>query len=67
MWRRTIDSLVSNPPKSWEEYFEIGEISRRNCVLRKYLDQIEDIIYPIRGWKLAPRDGNDGQAELPFE
>lgn len=56
MWNRTIEELVTNPPKTWEDYLRIEQISRRNSLLRKHLRQIEDIIYPLRGRRLPPRD-----------
>jgi phosphatidylserine/phosphatidylglycerophosphate/cardiolipin synthase-like enzyme len=56
MWNKTIQELITNPPRSWDEYLHIEEISRKNCVLLNHLEQIEDIIYPLRGGRLPPRD-----------
>ena len=54
LWRETIESLVSHPPSSWDEYYSIRELSRKGCVLKDHLEQIENIIYPIRGTRLPP-------------
>lgn len=54
MWRRTIDSLVTSPPTSWVKFRQLPELRRKGCVLRNHLEQIEDIVYPIRGERLPP-------------
>ena len=53
MYRETIDNLVGQPPNEIKEYFEIPEIAQQNSVLRNHLTEIENIIYPIRGFKLS--------------
>jgi hypothetical protein len=56
MYNKTIDALTTNPPTNWDEYLSIPEISRKNSLLREHLDEIENIIYPIRGYKLEVKD-----------
>ena len=56
MYNKTIDVLTTNPPTNWDEYLSIPEISRKNSLLREHLDEIENIIYPIRGYKLEVKD-----------
>ena len=55
LYNKTIEALVARPPKSWDEYLRIPEFSRRNCVLIEHLEELEDIIYPLRGCRLRGR------------
>jgi AAA domain-containing protein/phospholipase D-like protein len=56
MYNKTIDSLTTNPPTNWDEFLSIPEISGTRSLLRKHLGEIENIIYPIRGYKLELKD-----------
>jgi len=55
LYNKTIETLVTWPPKSWDEYARIPEFSRRNCVVVEHLEELEDIIYPLRGCRLQGR------------
>lgn len=52
LYKKTIEQLGNCPPQSWSEYRKISEISKKSSVLRNHLSQIEDIIHPIRGYRL---------------
>ena len=56
MYNKTIDALTTNPPTNWDGFLSIPEISTKHSPLRKHLGEIENIIYPIRGYKLEPKD-----------
>jgi superfamily I DNA and/or RNA helicase len=69
MYKMTIESLVSDPPKTVDEYYDIHELSKAHSVLRNHLPEIENIIYPIRGFKLGiekdkPNDNTYSQLNL---
>ena len=52
MYRKTIESLTNEPPATIDDYLKIPEISKNKSMLRKHLREIENIIYPLRGFKI---------------